>query len=280
MNVSDEKQFSEFAKKKQKSLKQKSVYILPSMLTAMGLFSGFFSIMNTIRVMAGDEGTFYASAIAIFVAAFLDGLDGRIARLMKAESEFGFQFDSIADVVSFGVAPAVLIYAAYLYPLERWGWFGAFLYVACAGIRLARFNVISKQVTEKKYFKGLASPIAAGGLVMPILLVLPYQGMSTNIIVCAYTVFLSLLMVSNVRFRSFKKLDAAKGRPTRSFLLILLLVLLIFTFQEVALAVLFVLYLIWGLIEEVSLFRRRRKSDPSVPFVPFGERDDEDDSII
>lgn len=258
----------------------RGVYLLPSMLTVMALFSGFFAILNSFKVASHSGVDFSYSGIAIIIAAFLDGMDGRIARLMKAESEFGSQFDSIADVVSFGVAPAVLVYSAYLHELDRYGWLGSFMFVACAGIRLARFNVVSKQTTEKKYFKGLSSPVAAGGIALLSLFHFSADHYGTKILILVYTIFLAGLMVSNVRFRSFKKLDAAKQRPTQSLLLVVLLILLLFSFQEMALLGFFLIYLLWGLIEEFILFRRRRRSDPNVPFVPFGDRRDDEDSII
>ncbi|PIR23023.1 MAG: CDP-diacylglycerol--serine O-phosphatidyltransferase [Deltaproteobacteria bacterium CG11_big_fil_rev_8_21_14_0_20_45_16] len=263
-----------------KKLRRTGVFLLPSILTSLALFSGFFSIMHTIRVMAGQESSFWLSGIAILIAAFLDGMDGRIARLMNAESEFGFQFDSIADVVSFGVAPAVLVYAGFLNHLGRLGWFGAFLFVACASIRLARFNVISAQSSEKKYFKGLSSPVAAGGITLLVLIEHSLSGRVFELLVLGYTVFLAVLMVSNVRFRSFKKIERKKSKPVRSLMILTLILALVVSFQEVALAVFFLTYLFWGLTEEVLLFRRRRRSDPSVPFVPFGDRLDDEDSIV
>lgn len=266
--------------KQKRNIKDTGIILLPSLLTAMGMFSGFFAIINTIQVMASGQGSFYASGIAIIIASVIDGLDGRIARMINATSEFGSQFDSIADVVSFGVAPAVLIYASFLHPLERWGWFGAFMFVACAGIRLARFNVLSGQVSERKYFKGLSSPVAAGGVALCVLVDSPVKIEGTPIFVLALTIFLAILMVSNIRFRSFKNLDAAKGRPVRTFLIFMSMIVLVFSFQEIALLMFFIVYLIWGLGEELVLFRRRRKSDPSVPMVPFGDREDGEDSIL
>lgn len=268
------------SKNQSRNLRKRGVYLLPSLLTSMGLFAGFFSIIHSVRGMGGLTEDFQWSAYAIIIAAFLDGLDGRIARLMKVESEFGFQFDSIADVVSFGVAPAVLIYASTLHPLGRWGWFGAFLFVACAGIRLARFNVTSSEPGSRKYFKGMSSPVAAGGLALSVLLGYQIEGRVYQISILCYTIFLSLLMVSNVRFRSFKQIDSAKRRPLQIFLFLILLVVLLVSFHKATLAAMFIIYLVWGLTEEAILFRRRRKSDPSVPFVPFGDREDSDDSVV
>jgi CDP-diacylglycerol--serine O-phosphatidyltransferase len=192
---------------------------------------------------------------------------------MKAESKFGFQFDSIADVVSFGVAPAVLVYASQLHELGRWGLLGAFLFVACAAFRLARFNVLSEESpASRKYFKGMSSPVAAGGASLTAMLSHPFDPEVFRYLVLGVTIILSLLMVSNIRFRSFKKLEALEGRPMLTMMIVIFLVTLVFSFREWALFGCFVAYLGWGMGEEIVLWRRRRRSDPSVPFVPFGER--------
>ena len=259
---------------KKKNLRQKGIFILPSLLTAMALFVGFFSIIHSFRGMAGMVDDFQWAAYAIVLAAFLDGLDGRIARLMKAESDFGSQFYSIADVVSFGVAPAVLVYASTIHSLDRWGWIGAFLFVACAGIRLARFNVIASQPGgSRKYFKGLSSPVAAGGLALLVIVPHQWEGPEFQIFALIYTIFLSALMISNIRFRSFKQ-DSFQRKPFQILLFFVLLFVLLVSFPQWTLLSCFLIYLIWGLIEELLLFRRRRRSDPQVPFVPFGDRDD------
>lgn len=250
----------------------KGIYLLPSLLTACALFSGFYSIVFTVKTMADGEFIFHVAGYAIIIATFLDGIDGRVARLLNAESEFGVQFDSIADMVSFGVAPAVLAYAYALAPLSKWGWMGAFMFLACAGIRLARFNVITNEVPSRKYFKGLSSPVAAGGIALMVLLDVKWPGQSFHIAALVYTVILSLLMVSNVRFRSFKDFDFHKKQPIALFMAFMLLVVLIFSFRENTLFFMFITYMAWGLIEEFILFRRRRKSDPSTPFLPFGDR--------
>lgn len=261
-------------------LRKRGIYVLPSLLTAGGLFSGFFAILHTVRMAAIGGSEYEIAGYAIIIASFLDALDGRIARLMNAESEFGSQFDSIADVVSFGVAPAVLIYATALHPLDRWGWLGAFVFLACAGIRLARFNVQAGEGASRKYFKGLSSPVAAGGIALTALIEVPLEGFVKSVVMLVFTILLAGLMVSNVRFRSFKQIDANRERPIRTFLLFTVLIILVFSFREQALLSIFVVYLLWGLGEEVVLFKRRRRSDPSVPFVPFGDRDDDEDSII
>lgn len=256
------------------------IYILPSMLTAMGMFSGFYSILISTKNIGNELADFYFAGVAILIAGFLDGLDGRMARLMKAESEFGVQFDSIADIVSFGVAPAVLLYACGLHEFDRYGIATAFLFVACAGIRLARFNVLTAQGTEKKYFKGLASPLAAGGLSLLVMILHPYDYAVSLWVIGGAGILFSILMVSNIRFRSFKKLEAARRRRSQIFILVVFLIWLIFSFQEHALFGIFIVYVVWGLLEELYLFRRRRRSDPNVPFVFIGEKPNQDEESI
>jgi len=250
----------------------RGIYLLPSLLTAAALFFGFFSIIYTLRSLLFGQEEFLWAAYSIVIAAFFDGLDGRLARAMKAESEFGVQFDSISDVVSFGVAPAVLVYGAALLPLDRIGWAGSFLFLACAAIRLARFNVSSSHTPgTQKYFKGLSSPAAAGGLAVCVLIISEImEGTAFQYIVLALTVLIAFLMISNVRFRSFKEMDFERHK-IQTFTLITFILLSIFVFRVYALFVLFLTYLTWGLIEELILWRRRRKSDPTIPFKPFGD---------
>lgn len=253
---------------------QKQILVLPSLLTAAALCSGFFSIIHSLNVLLGEDRDFGLSVFAIILATVFDSLDGRMARLMKAESEFGSHFDSIADVVSFGVAPAVLVYAAALGHLGRVGWAGSFLFVACAAIRLARFNVAAASGVSKKYFKGLSSPVAAGGCALSMYVLF---GVASGVFfywgTFLVTVFLALLMVSNVRFRSFKDLQL-RTYPIQVFLSLTIILVLVMAFREVTLFGMFIVYLLSGLIEELVLFRRRRKSDPKVPFLPFGEREE------
>ena len=246
--------------------------MMPSLLTTAALFFGFFSIIYTLRSLLFGREEFLWAGISIVMAGFLDNLDGRLARLMKAESEFGLQFDSIADTVSFGVAPAVLVYGAALIHLDRIGWCGAFLFLACAAIRLARFNV-SGVGSAKKYFKGLSSPAAAGGLAVSLLIISDFlEGSFFHYVILGITVLLALLMVSNIRFRSFKDMDV-KRYPLQTFLVVALILVFIFSFRLVALFIIFLMYLAAGAFEEFFLWRRRRRSDPHVPFLPFGDRE-------
>jgi len=258
---------------KQRKRIARGVYIVPSLITSIALCLGFYSIIFTLTALKKGTTNFEPAVFALIFASVFDNLDGRIARLMKAESEFGFQFDSIADMVSFGIAPAVLAYGFALIDLDRMGWLGAFLFLACAGIRLARFNVTSDdENSSRKYFKGMSSPVAAGGLSISMLMLNKFtEGPAYSYGVLAVTVFLALLMVSNVRFRTFKDIGFKRHR-IQYFLITLAGIVSIFAFREDALFVIFILYLVAGLIEELFLFKRRRKSDPSVPFLPFGDR--------
>jgi CDP-diacylglycerol--serine O-phosphatidyltransferase len=246
----------------------------------MALFAGFSSILISVNALTGAPFGFSVAGWAIVIAGFLDAMDGRIARLMKAETEFGTQLDSIADMVSFGVAPAILAYGMFLAPMGRFGWMAAFLFVACAGIRLARFNVSTAEPSNRKYFKGLPSPAAAGSIALFAIFSPELSEPWVLWISFAGVLFFAALMVSNVRFRSFKQLEAAKARPVRTLLIFMIVLVLLFSFLHWTLLGLFLIYIFWGLLEEAVLFRRRRRSDPSVPFVPFGDRGDGEDSLV
>ncbi|MFP7722499.1 CDP-diacylglycerol--serine O-phosphatidyltransferase [Lysobacter sp. A3-1-A15] len=184
----------------------RSIYLLPNLFTTGGLFAGFYAII------AATQGRFDDACIAVFVAAVLDGLDGRVARLTNTQSEFGVQYDSLADLISFGLAPALVMYhwalastAADGPTAGKVGWVAAFLYAACAALRLARFNSQVTQV-DKRWFIGLASPAAAGLVASFVWLCheLGYTGEELRYVALAVTVAAALLMVSRVRYSSFK----------------------------------------------------------------------------
>jgi CDP-diacylglycerol--serine O-phosphatidyltransferase len=266
----DKKERTSFKEMKGKSM-QKGILILPSVVTAAGLFLGFFAIIYTLRSVLLGREEFELAVYSIILAGIVDSLDGRLARAMKAESEFGQQFDSIADMVSFGVAPAVLVYGMALIHLDRLGWAGSFVFLACAAIRLARFNVMSGQEESKKYFKGIPSPVAAGGLALCMYMLNgEISGLQFQYSVLAITVFLALLMVSNIRFRTFKEIDLEHYR-IQTFMVIVLVLVLVFSFREIAMFWLFISYLVGGMIEALVLWRKRKKSHPNQPFTPFGD---------
>jgi len=186
--------------------RRRSIYLLPNLFTTGGLFSGFFAII------AASEGRFTAACVAVFIAAVLDGLDGRVARLTNTQTEFGVQYDSLADLISFGMAPAMVMYHWALVALKldgstlgRIGWLAAFLYAACAALRLARFNTQVGAV-DKRWFIGLASPAAAGLMASFIWCCdeLGWSGVELRYVALAVTVAAGLLMVSRLRYNSFK----------------------------------------------------------------------------
>ena len=204
-------------------LRRKGIYILPSLFTTASLFAGFYAIVQAMN------GAFEYAPLAIFIAMVLDALDGRVARLTHTESDFGTQYDSLVDMVSFGVAPALIMYEWALSGMGKLGWLAAFIYAAGAGLRLARFNV-QVGVSDKRYFRGLPSP-AAAALVMGFIWVLHSYGVpgrEISILALVVTVSAGVLMVSNVRFRSFKDLDLRGRMPFVAVLAVPLIFVLVF----------------------------------------------------
>lgn len=193
----------------------KGIYLLPNLVTTAALFSGFYAIL------AGINGQFEKAAIAVFIAMILDGLDGRVARWTNTESEFGEQYDSLSDLISFGLAPALIMFQwALVYMKDvsvawgKFGWMAAFIYVACAALRLARFNVQIEE-TDKRYFVGLPSPSAAGIMVGMVWILhdLDVSGKAIQIPALLMTIGAGLLMVSNVKYCSFKDFDLKSKVP-------------------------------------------------------------------
>lgn len=188
---------------------RRGLYLLPTTFTLGNLFCGFFSMV------AASQGRFEVAAVLVIVAGVLDGLDGRIARLTGSTSDFGFQFDSLADVVSFGVAPAFLTYSWALAPLGRLGWLAAFCYLVCAALRLARFNLQSR-AGDKRFFAGLPSPPAAGATAcLAFVMPLGREAAWVPVTVASLLVTFAGLMISRFRYRSFKDFDL---RSRRSYL--------------------------------------------------------------
>lgn len=184
----------------------RGVYLVPNLITTASMLSAFFSII------ASSEGRFDKACLAIFVSALLDGMDGRAARMLNAQSPFGEQFDSLADCIAFGLAPAILMYHFALDELGRIGLACAFVFMMCAAFRLARFNV-QISVVDKKYFIGVASPLAALLITSSVLVAKDHAHLSPHAlaITCAvWTVICGLLMVSNIKYYSFKEFDRQK----------------------------------------------------------------------
>lgn len=199
------------------SLHTRGIYLLPNLLTTAGLFSGFYAVVSSMN------GHFISAAIAIFIAMIFDGLDGRVARMTNTQSEFGAEYDSMADMLSFGIAPGIVAYNWALSSFGKFGWLAAFVYVACAALRLARFNT-QVGIADKRYFQGLASPAAAGVVASIIWVGSEYQinGQDYGYIIGLITIVMGLLMVSNFRYNSFKEVDW-KGKV--NFVVVLLIVL-------------------------------------------------------
>ena len=204
-------------KEKNEVSPSRGIYLLPNLLTTAGLFSGFYAVVSSMN------GHYISAAVAIFIAMIFDGLDGRVARMTNTQSEFGAEYDSMADMVSFGIAPGLVAYNWALSSFGKFGWLAAFVYVACAALRLARFNT-QVGVADKRYFQGLASPAAAGVIASLIWVGSEYQidGQQYGFIIGLITIATGLLMVSNFRYNSFKDVDW-KGKV--NFFVVLLIVL-------------------------------------------------------
>ncbi len=195
-------------RKRKDRRKFRGTYLIPNLITTASLFSGFFAIVSAIK------GRYESAALAILVAMVLDGLDGRLARLTRTTSGFGVQYDSLADLVAFGVAPALMVYLWALQGFGRFGWVAAFLFVACGALRLARFNVQTGSI-DPRYFNGLPIPAAAAFVATGVLFYLHMGGWSSlrHVYVLVMIYVLSFLMVSNLKFFSFKKPDLFKRHP-------------------------------------------------------------------
>jgi len=226
-------------------LRSKSIYLLPNAFTTAALFCGFFAIVNAMNHQ------FEVAAIAIFASLVLDGMDGRVARMTNTQSAFGEQYDSLADMVSFGVAPALVAYEWALKDLGKWGWLAAFTYCAGAALRLARFNV-NTGVIDKKFFQGLPSP-AAGALMAGFIWLaddnkIPVRDTAIPWITFFLAVYAGLTMVSNARFYSGKALDVRYRVPFGVMILMILTFVLISSNPPLTLFGVFVVYSISGYV--------------------------------
>ncbi len=259
--------------------RSRRIYLLPNAFTTASLFCGFYAIVQAMNIR------FEAAAIAIFIAMVLDSLDGRVARMTNTQSAFGEQYDSLSDMVSFGAAPALVVYEWSLRGLGKWGWLAAFVYVAGAALRLARFNT-NIGVVDKRFFQGLPSPAAAAlvaGLVWIVTDLRATQWISVTGEDLAWlsfilTVYAGITMVSNVPFYSFKDIDLKRSVP---FIFVIGVVMLFVLVSSDPPSVLFALFLLYGVSGwllwlwrwrkgEVHFGRRRPWNDP-------GAFDDDDD---
>ncbi len=246
--------------------RRKGIYILPNLFTLAALFGGFYAIVMAMN------GRFEMSAIGVFCAMVLDSLDGRVARMTNTQSAFGEQMDSLSDMVSFGAAPALIAYIWALKDLGRWGWIAAFVYCACAALRLARFNV-NTTVVDKRYFQGLPSPAAAAlvigfiGLMTELgvrpgasSLLLDWHGITW--VMFAFTLYAGLTMVTNLPFYSFKDVQLKKSVPFVVIVLMALVIALINIHPPIALFGVFVFYGLSGYI--VYAWRKAKGQQTSV----------------
>ncbi|MEK7711488.1 MAG: CDP-diacylglycerol--serine O-phosphatidyltransferase [Pseudomonadota bacterium] len=235
---------------------RKGIYILPNLFTTAALFAGFYAIVQAMN------GQFEYAAIAIFIAMIMDGLDGRVARWTHTESDFGAQYDSLSDMVSFGLAPSLVMYEWALSGLGKLGWLAAFLYAAAAALRLARFNV--QTGGDSRYFTGLPSPSAAAliaGLVWVLHATYGVPGKEVSFIALGFTVFAALSMVSNIRYHSFKHLNVKDRVSFVTVIAVVLIFVLISLDPPQVLFMGFLGYAISGpLFASFRLYQRRRSN--------------------
>lgn len=236
---------------------RRGIYLLPSMFTVANLFCGWACVVYALR------GDFQTAAPFVGFAVILDMLDGRIARLTGTSSAFGREFDSLADVVSFGLAPATLTFAWGLFQLGRLGWLAGFLYVTATALRLARFNIQSAASLDRRYFAGMPSP-AAAGVPAATVYAWPYPLADYRFALLALAVMLvpALMMVSTVRFRSFKTINLGWRRSYLPLFVIAALLALVATEPRITLVVLAYGYLLSAFIELLVVRLRRRSSPP------------------
>ena len=242
-------------------MRRRGIYLLPNMMTLGALFSGFYAI---IAVMSGN---FNEAGWAIFIAGILDGLDGRIARLTNTQSAFGAQFDSLSDMVSFGVAPALIMFSWAFEPLGRLGWAASFIYMSCAALRLARFNVQLGTV-DRRFFVGLQSPMAAA-----VVAFLPWAGYKYGLEVtplvaylCAIlTVFIGFLMISNYSYSSFKELQFKGTVPYMVFVFVVIMLVVVAQNPHEVLLTMAVVYALSGPIMWAYKERPAKAASLKVP---------------
>ncbi|RUO75479.1 CDP-diacylglycerol--serine O-phosphatidyltransferase [Idiomarina seosinensis] len=233
------------------SNKRRGIYLLPNLFTTAGLFSGFYAIV------ASMNDRYIEAAVAIFIAMIFDGADGRVARMTNTESDFGAEYDSMADIVSFGMAPALVMYNYALADLGKFGWLAAFIFVAGGALRLARFNT-NLGTTDKRYFQGLAIPSAAAVVSGLVWVGTEYDidGSDIEIFAALVTICAGLLMVTNFRYHSFKEVDW-KGKV--SFLVILIVVLAFVIVATQPSLVLFGIFFLYALSGPVLTIKNVKK---------------------
>jgi CDP-diacylglycerol---serine O-phosphatidyltransferase len=254
-----------------------TIYVLPNLLTTINMFFGFYAVVHAIM------GDYVMAAYAIVGAAIFDLLDGRVARMTKSTSEFGAEYDSLCDLVSFGVAPGVLLFLWALQPFGRIGWLASFFFVACGALRLARFNV-QKTVLNKAYFQGLPIPMAAGIVASSVLAFTELEmEASRSWVLLAITLLLGGVMVSTFPYRSFKDLDFKQRLPFKYLVFGVGLIAVIAMKPEVMLFVTFLTYALLGAIFGILRLGRKPKistAGGSQVIDPNDLDDDSDDDLI
>ncbi len=228
--------------------------MLPNLFTTGNLFCGFYAIIAAIN------GKFLYAAIAILVANFFDIADGKVARITNTTSKFGVEYDSLSDLISFGIAPSILIYTWALIPYGKFGWVAAFMFTSCGALRLARFNVMVT-VSEKSRFTGLPIPAAASMIATTVLLMFKLGKITIdrNIILLILVYCLSFLMVSNIKYLSFKEVQFIKQKPLKFVFFLILLLLIVVLETEISLFILMGFYVISGPLETLykKIFRKK-----------------------
>ncbi|SFV57016.1 CDP-diacylglycerol--serine O-phosphatidyltransferase [hydrothermal vent metagenome] len=229
---------------------KKGIYLLPNLLTTLGLFAGFYAIILSFNQQ------FITASAAIFIAMIFDALDGRVARLTNTQSTFGEQYDSMADMVSFGIAPALLVYLLGLNNLGNIGWLAVFVYVAGGALRLARFNS-QIDIQDKKYFQGLPSP-AAAALVSSMVWTFEIYHLKDSIYLLVIIVVSGVLMVSNIRYYSFKDINL-KGRVPFKWILLVVVFLVTIAYKPAqTLFIGFLIYVISGVVWTIVEIKRKK----------------------
>lgn len=234
------------------------IYLLPNLFTTASLFAAFYSIVASFKTQ------YETAVIAIFIGMIADGLDGRIARLTNTQTDFGAQYDSLSDMVTFGVAPALLLYSSDLHRLGKVGWLVAFIYTAAVALRLARFNT-QVGVADKRYFQGLACPPAAAIVCSFVWLCHQnhFHHVVVSFVIAVVSVLTAALMVSNVRYYSFKDIDFKGKVPFLYLLFMVILFVAIAANPSLVLFIGFIIYALSGPVQLLCFLRKRRQKKQS-----------------
>lgn len=242
-------------KKRPRKERKRGIYVLPNLFTSASLFCGFYAIIAAI------QGRYESAAIAILISCVFDGLDGKIARFTNATSHFGTEYDSLSDLVAFGVAPGLLAFQWALGPFGRLGWLATFMYVICGALRLARFNV-QKSSLDPAYFKGLPIPAAASFIASFILFSSALGGLpgTRHIMIIVVMYILSFLMVSNLEYPSFKGLELKRQKPFNMLVSIILTFIVIAYKPKIMLFFIMSIYLLSGPVVSMYRFQKKRST--------------------